>query len=450
MALTSLQIDTDKAEYSRLEASRSVVRARVIPSPATDLASEAVVVSLYKKGVPIASVPVVFDGDCEKGTVVSFDLTSIKDANGDTHISRGTYTVEAAQDDVTASKQFSVALITAAEMRKSYCQGLHLVSGMKLAPKRQPSVVTGVTITDVSKGHRAGVYSLAYNATDKTLTWAGGVAIEIEGSENEILLDAKNNFIEVDIDPFTLPEEDAAEGILLYDEAIDNDFIQREIEKATQEVEMVLKVFLEPTRIATEPYFSNPEQGEYFDTEAAPVYYKPKDFNLRAGAWQLDLPFHQITNISEVSGYLGNTRSMTVNNGAITANRKTGTLSILPFNNQYSFLYTFYATMNFWGIREYIPDFWRYKGTAGIQEDTPGDILKAVGKTAAISILQIAEQCYRSGITSESISKDGVSHSKSYNAKGIYDSTIQEYKDWLKSNMPKLRNQYRGIPCVVM
>jgi hypothetical protein len=449
--LTSLKIDTDKAEYSRLESLRSVVRVRVLPTPATGLVGEAVVVSLVKKGVTIWSTPVVFSGDASKGVVVPIDLTDIKDDNGDTHISRGIYTVEATQGNVSATKDFSVALITAAEMRKSYCQGLHLVAGYKLAAKRQPSLVTGVTITDVSKGTRAGVKALSYDVSAKTLTWDNGPAITIEDAENAILIDAKgSNWIEVDIDPFGLPDADAAEGILLAEESLDDEFIRREIEKATQEAEVRLKVNLEPTRIATEPYFSNPEQGEYFDYKAAPVMYQARDFNTRGVTWQMQLPYHQVAKISKVEGFMGNTLALTITAGAITVNRKSGLLNILPYNSQYSYLYTFFAQLNFWGYREFIPDFWRYKGTIGVEENTPGDILKVVGLLAAVSILTTAEQAYRAGTTSESTSKDGVSHSRSYNAKGIYDTTIQEYKEWTDKNVPKLRNQYRGIPCVVM
>lgn len=448
--LTALQIGTDLPEYSRLETSRSVVRVRIIPSPATGLVNESVVVSLVKKGVTIWSTPIVFNGDASKGQIVEIDLKSITDGAGITHITRGNYTVEATQDMVTASDSFSVALITAKEMRKTYCQGLRLVAGFKLAAKRQPSLVTGVTIIDVSKDSKPGVMALAYNATNKTLTWGTGPAIGIAGETNAILLDARNNFIEVDIDQFSLPDTDQSEGILIAEESLDDDFIHREVKKATQEIETLLKVFLEPTRMATEPYYSNPAQGEYFDYLAAPTYYQQRDFNLRGGAWLLDLPYHQVSHIDEVSGYLGNTKSLTISNGAITVNRKSGQLSILPYNNQYSFLYTFFATLNFWGIREFIPDFWRYKGVAGIEEHVPGEILKLVGITAAISILTTAEQAHRAGMTSESVSKDGVSHSRSYNSKGIYDSTIQEYKEWQKIMVPKLRNQYRGIPCVVL
>jgi hypothetical protein len=451
MALTSLQIDTDKAEYSRLEPTRSTVKVRVIPTPAANLVEEAIVVSLVKQGVTIWSTPVVFSGtDCTKGQVVQIDLTNVKDAAGITHINRGNYSVEATQANVIATKTFSVAMITAAEMRKSYCQGLHLISGYKLAAKRQPALITGVTIVDVSKGSRAGVFALSYDSTAQTLTWNGGPAIDIAGSENAILIDAKGNWVEVEIDPYELPATGAAEGILLAEEALDDNYLRSEIEKATQEAEILLKVRLEPTRIATDPYYSAPKQGEYFDYQAMPMAYQQRDFNLRALAWQVNIPYNQVANIGAIEGYIGNTQALTITDGAITVNRKSGILNILPYNSQNSYLYTFFLTFNFWGVREFIPDFWRYKGTIGIEEKTPGDIQKLVGMIAAQSVLITAEQAYRAGTTSKSISKDGVSRSESYNAKGIYDTTIQEYKDWVAKNAPRLRNQYRGIPCVVM
>ncbi len=448
--LTSLQIDTDKAEYSRLEPARSTVKVRVIPTPATGLAGEVVTVSLVKQGVTIWSTTVTFDGECPKGIVVPIDLTNVKDANGVTHINRGSYSVTAVQGAVAASTTFAVAIITATEMRKSYCQGLHLISGYKLEAKRQPSVVTGVTIIDVSQQNKPGVVALSFDATAQTLTWGYGSPIPLTGADSEILIDKKGNWIEVEIDSFSLPSANAAEGILLAEASLDDDYLRAEIEKASQEAELLLKVKLEPTRVATEPYFSAPGDSEYFDIEAMPVMYQSRDFNLRGLAWQLNIPFYQVSSIDAVEGYIGNTQALTITNGALTVNRKSGVLNVLPYNSQYSFLYTFFLTFNFWGMREFIPDFWRYKGTVGIEEKTPGDIMKLVGMIAAVSILTTAEQAYRAGTTSESTSKDGVSRSKSYNAKGIYDTTIEGYNAWIKTTAPKLRNQYRGIPCVVM
>jgi hypothetical protein len=451
MALTGIAIYLDKPEYSRLETNRSVVRARVVPAPATGLVSETVGVALMKKGVPIYQTTVAFNGDTPKGTVIDIDLKEIKDADGVTHITRGKYQLTATQGSISATATVTVALITAVEMRRTYCQGLHLVAGSKLAPKKQPSVVTGIWISNVSKSSKAGLKALEYNATTNALTWGGGTATPLDDtSSSEILMDAKGGYIEVEIDHFNLPGTDASEAILIDQDALDDDFLHREIEKATQEIELALKVFLEPTRIATAPYFQAPEQGEYFDVEAEALCYYEKDFNMRGLAWQLNLPYHQVSKIEKIAGYIGNSKALEISSGALSVNRKSGVANVLPHNSQYSAFYTFFMTLNFWGNREFIPAFWRYKAVAGIEETTPGDILKLIGYTAAMSILTTAEQAYRAGVSSESISKDGVSRSTSYNAKGIYDTTIQEYKDWLKTNTPKLRNIYRGIPMVTV
>lgn len=451
MALTGISIHLDKPEYSRLETNRSVVKARIIPTPSTGLVSETVTLSLLKKGVAVYETEVTFSGDAPKGTVIDIDLKEIKDADGITHITRGKYALMAKQDTLAESAVVNVALITAVEMRRTYCQGLHLVAGSKMAPKKQPSVVSGVWISNVSKNTKAGLKALEYDATNGTLAWGGGTPIVLDdASASEILMDTKGGYIEVEIDHFSLPDVSASEAILIDQEDLTDDFLHREIEKATQEVELALKVFLEPTRLATAPYYNDPEENEYFDAEAEQLAYYEKDFNTRGLSWQLNLPYHQVSKVTNIAGYIGNSKALEITSGAISVNRKSGVANVLPYNSQYTAFYTFFMTLNFWGQREFIPSFWQYKAVAGIEENTPGDILKMVGYTASMSILTIAEQAYRAGVSSESTSKDGVSRSVSYNAKGIYDSTIQEYKEWLKTNTPKLRNLYRGIPMVTL
>jgi len=449
--LTGISIHLRKGEYSRYEATRSVVKARIIPVPATELAAEQVVVAIEKKGVVIATQVVTLQGDMPKGTVVEFDLTAIVDADGTSHINRGDYQVTATQGDVTAAAAFKAAIVTAEEMRKTYCQGLHLVAGAKLAPKRQPSAVTGVTITNVAKGTKKGVHALAWDASDGTLTWGGGVAIPIdEDSDDAILLDAKGAYIEVAIDYYSLPAADAAEGILLDSEEMTNEFLSSEIEKATQEVESLLKIMLEPTRVATEPFYSNPAMGEYYDQKAAPRAFYEKDFNTRGLGWHLDMPYHQVGKVGNLTGYIGNTKALQLKDGAVSVNRKAGIVDVLPYSSAYAMYWTFFMGINFWGVREFIADFWRYTAVIGLDEKVPAEIIKMVGYTAAVSILTTAEQAYRAGVNSESTSKDGVSVSRSYNAKGVYDTAVQEYKDWLDKKAPEFKKLYRGISMVVV
>ena len=451
MSITGLNIRLNKGEFSRYEPSRSVVQVRVIPTPAIAMSGESVVVSILKKGITIATQTIIFNGDNPKGMVVPFDLNAITDDNGVPHINHGTYVVTATQGEVSETERFNAVLITADEMRKSYCQGLYLVAGAKLAPVKQPSVVTGVLITNVSTSTKKGVIALVYDSAAQTLTWGGGPATPLtEDSDNEIMLDAKGGYVEIEVDYFSLPSSNAGEGILLDAQVMTDEFISGEIAKATREIEDVLKIKLEPTRVATEPYFSSPPEGRYFDKEAPARAFYSRDFNTRGLAWHLDLPFHQLGQVGDVAGWIGNTAALTLNTGAFAVNRKSGTLDVLPYNSQYAVYWTFFLGINFWGVREYIADFWRYTAIVGLKNGPEPDVLKMVGYAAAISILTTAEQAYRAGMTSESISKDGVTRSQSYNAKGVYDTAINEYKDWNKTNGPKLRRIYCGIPMVVV
>lgn len=449
MALSGIQIVTDREEYSRFESGKEIIRARVILTPSTALQGEVVTVRLVRAdGGIVATTSVTLTGDYPKGTIVELDTRATID--GIPAVVRGNYTVEASQGGLAASVPIHIAIITVEEMKRGFCQGAPLYSSMVMAPKRQPSAVTGVTITGVSERTRAGVHALAYNHDNNTLSWAGGIPIELsQSSRDEILLDPSGNYIEVAIDHWELPTSNAEEGILIDRQVLNDEFLRHEISAAADQMETELRVFVEPMRIATEPYFSAPAPGEYFDRKAAPLAYYRTDFNQRGLAWHLSMPYQQLQQVSLLEGYMGNSRALQISSGALAANKTAGIVDVLPYNSEYTMLYTFFVNINFWGVREFIADFWRYKAIAGI-DTMPGDVVKAIGYTAAIGILTIAGQAFRAGATSESISKDGVSRSASYQPQGVYGAAITEYKEWLKTNTPKLRNKYRGIPCVVL
>jgi hypothetical protein len=159
-----------------------------------------------------------------------------------------------------------------------------------------------------------------------------------------------------------------------------------------------------------------------------------------------------VQKVDKIEGFMGNTKALIIGSGALAVQRKTGEINVLPFDSSYSFLYTFFVQMRFWGFREYIADFWRYTAVVGLPE-APPEVLKLVGYVAAVTLLTIGGQGYRGGFSSESNSKDGVSRSVSYTASasfGIYSATIVELKEWIKVNGPKIRAQHRGIPTVVL
>lgn len=462
--MTGLTITTDKGEYSRFEAARSVIRVRVLPTPTTGL-NDTVLVALRRKGGPvIATKEIAFVGAFPKGSIVEFDLKTIVDADGIPSAISGTYEIdgyspkEGYTDPLTpglvkaTSAPFLVSMITVEEMRNGYCFGSPLYSSDTPFPKRQPVVVTGVKFYRLSESTRKGTYALVYVAATggnpATLSWGGGAAIPI-ASGREILPDAKGGYAEVDIDKFDLPASDASEGIVVDKQDMQDDVIRSEIARAIAEVEnVILKVWLEPQRFATSPFF---EEGGY-DRKTASIMFTRNDFNLNGMSWKLDIPVGQILKIDRAVGYIGNTKALEIASGAFAAIQKTGQVDVLPYNSQYTYLYTFFTMYNYWGFRDYISDFWRYSGVAGLRE-CPADVLKLAAFKAAVSVLTLAGQGYRGGFSSESTSKDGVSRSVSYTASaqyGIYSATIAELKDWIKENEPKLRNQYRGIAMVVL
>lgn len=461
--LTGLTLRTDRSEYSRHETSRSTVKVRILPVPATALA-ETVLLNLRRKGGPVlSSQEVALTGDLPKGIVTTFDLTAIKDADNIPLCVQGEYQIDAYSPPagyldpetpnlVTASTAFRVSLITVEEMRNGYCFGVPLYASDMPMAKKQPVLVTGVRLVRLSEDTPKGVHAISYTAATNSLSWAGGPQVTIDSSK-ELLPDQYGGYAEVEIDEFELPGIDASEGIVVDKKDIDDEFIREQIAMAIAEVEsVILKVFVEPYRMATEPYFSAPAEGEFFDRLAQPIMYTKRDFNSNGLAWRLDLPYHQVQKVDRIEGFMGNTKALVIGNGALAVQRKTGEVNVLPFDSSYAFLYTFHVQMRFWGFREYIADFWHYTAVVGLPE-APPEILKLVGYVAAVTLLTIGGQGYRGGYSSESNSKDGVSRSVSYTASasyGIYSATIVELKEWIKVNGPKIRAQHRGIPTVVL
>jgi len=459
MALTDLNIYLNRKEVSRFEPSRSKLKVRVVPVPATGIDGEAVTVSLFRKnGLEVKQETLTFGADdYTKGAFIEFDVAEIKDSDGFPICLQGEYYVKAVQSPIEkVSSPVYVSMITVDEMKSTYAFGCTLYASEVLAPKKQPALVTGVTIKAASEKTPAGIYSLVYDNTNGTLSWNGGAAVTLDVNINEeVLPDLRGNYITVEIDHFELPGADASEGIVLDKQVMTDEALRGQIRKAVTEVEkVILKVFVEPNRIATEPYYSNPEAGEWFDRKVPDLAYYENDFNRNMLAWHLDPPVYQLKRIDEVKGYMGNTPVLDVKSGAYTVNEKSGILDILPYNSEYSYLWMFLGQFRFWGFRRMIPGFWRYKGVAGIYEkgkDDIGDILKMIGYTAAIPLLSIAGQAYRAGFASESTSKDGVTRSASYTSSatfGIYSAPMKECTDWLKENKGRLIRHYRGISVV--
>jgi len=100
-----------------------------------------------------------------------------------------------------------------------------------------------------------------------------------------------------------------------------------------------------------------------------------------------------------------------------------------------------------------IPNYWWVNYTTGF-ESVPLDILDAIGKKAAIQVLNIMGDInFGAGIASKSLSIDGLSQSinttqSAENA--LYSARIRMYQGDLKVEMLELRNRYLGLSVMAL
>ncbi len=106
-----------------------------------------------------------------------------------------------------------------------------------------------------------------------------------------------------------------------------------------------------------------------------------------------------------------------------------------------------------WMGQSFIPNYWKLKYITGWNE-IPKDLLDFVAKYAAINVLGLlGDILYGVGITSIQLSLDGVSQSTPLSRSaqgGIFAGRIKQYTEEIKTEMPNLRNQYRGITFEVL
>lgn len=444
--VTGFVAATDRREYSRFEQSRRVVAVAAVNPP-----SASVNFALQRGGVTVATA--LGEPRSDGTWRAAFDLSALADGDNYPVCISGLYRIAATSGDSTAyTDPFHVSLITVDNLKQSYCKGLPLYAREVLAPKRQPVVVTGVTIDRCSTGVTRSLHTLShvYDGNSHRLKFDAGPEVDL--SPNllaEYLPDARGNYLEVTIDWRLLPTTDVTEAIIFDMEPVSDDVLRGEIERAASEMERLVGTYLEPHRVATEPFFSSPAEGEYFDARINPaVYYRQDMFPINAKVWHVSLPCTYLQKCYALEGWFGDAKTLDIAMGVFKCNVRQGVVEVLPQTTSYVMMVQVFAMLDYWGVREYIADFWRYKALVGLAETTP-DLLKAIGYMAAIPVLTLAGQAYRGGLTSESISKDGVSRSTSV-PKGMYSASIDEYKEWLKDNRERIVNRYKGINMVTL
>lgn len=101
-----------------------------------------------------------------------------------------------------------------------------------------------------------------------------------------------------------------------------------------------------------------------------------------------------------------------------------------------------------WFGKEYIPNYWRFRYVTG-WDKCPDDLKDLIGKFAAINVLAIiGDILYGVGMTSISISLDGVSQNTPLTRSGqggLFAGRIKLYTDQINEMMPAIKQKYRGI-----
>ena len=101
-----------------------------------------------------------------------------------------------------------------------------------------------------------------------------------------------------------------------------------------------------------------------------------------------------------------------------------------------------------WFGQNYIPNYWRPRYVTG-WDKIPADLFDFISKIAAINVLSIiGDVLYGIGITSVSISLDGVSQNTPLSRSGqggLFAGRIKTYIDDCNNMLPTLKSKYRGI-----
>lgn len=476
MAIATIDaVDLDREEYSQYERDKDTVFVSVFGTPATPLVGDSITIELRKarrnRDVIVAAQLFTFDGVFSTfdttGVEVKFFLPDLR-SNPDLIrlMKEGEYFINV-YDTATGliikeSEDFDVSIVTVDRLKRDFLFGLDLQAAEVRTWKLPPRLITGVTIVEVSRNHAMAMFPFNYRTDGdvgglRTLSWAEGEEIQVSStSRGRYILPGRigQEYIIVDVNPRALAATSHSEMMLIEEDQLDDETLRRYLRKAKDHLEHTsLQVFLEPTRCVTD---IDPTQVTFsqqnlspivldadFDEVTQPVTYYPPV----AAEWiNIQMPMYHVLRFDSMFGAVANTRVVDINLEWIEIGEKGGFVQLVPFNQEVAFDFIGLVYVEALRGATEIPSFWRYNLIAGLR-DMPGELQEYLGREAAIPILTAAGQAFRSGFSSQSISRDGVSESVSYTASaiyGIYSASIEDHRRWIKDNIKILRNTYRG------
>ena len=479
MAITEIKVTCDRTNYARygddasLAANASEITATVVAVGAAGGETIAVILQRRARSGPggrktaqfqLATATITLDSNGIGQTV--FDLYDLYDANGyyqGRHsITFNDWSVLATYNSLTSLTQFSVLPITVEEMRNRWCLGLPLITIERLEVAFQPQLITGVMVSNVSFNSVIGqeflVYYPAAGSIPPTLMWGNGpIADIVPGQEDYVLYDAGGGSINIAVIAADLPSTTQTEGLFINYGVMPDSTIIRQIIAETNNVERMMHVKLEPALIVGVPTAQNDVvncPAVYDEIAEAVTYYKPHSLN----QWlHIETPFPGLLQVQRLSGFMNQTKVTDIDQAWIKPQEQSGKIDLVPSNaailNWYLYgpgLWTIF--FNYLAV----PGFWSFVLIAGLRE-LPDSVRDYIGLRAAIPLLNQASLArYPAGVTGYSITRDGVSESRTV-MPGIYAEQIQQYEMMMGRNekgqdqmLMDLRDEFRGMISITL
>ena len=110
------------------------------------------------------------------------------------------------------------------------------------------------------------------------------------------------------------------------------------------------------------------------------------------------------------------------------------------------------AILQFFINYDTIPSFWHFGLASGLN-DLHGEyqvIREAVAKQASANILSAAGFSLSGGTQTRSVTRDGVTDSRTYAGKQAGAELRTQYEDWLTKNSRKIKQRYGGISMSIL
>lgn len=445
-----------------------------------DMTGEQITVQLLKarrnRDVVAATQTITLTGKNPASATIAFFLPEIVDQNAAPRVRRGQYFIRVVSNTnpsvLANSPDFFVSLISVDRFKKEFLHGVDQQALDTETIKHQPQLITGVTVTFVSRGHKKGWFPLSYNISDpnncgtpvRTISWCGGPSIPLRQGQTKYTLQRGNTPLDyIDIQVLSipaLPSFSTAENLLVDREPLDDNFFRSQLDRAIDWVEeQIIMAFLEPTRVVTEidlneityvpgsdiPTFVQADWDRRVD---ALTYQRPAP-----GHWiNFRMPYFPLINFNTLYGKVSNVRIVDIALEWVEFHERGGFVELVPFNQEIAFNFIGLIWVESLRGPVPIPNFWNFDALVGFR-DTPAILLELVCKKAAVDALTLIGQAFRPGISSQSVSRDGVSESVSYLSSGrygIFSGAITTYNEWMEVNLPKIRGAYKGVNMLVV